>query len=207
MTGPDLDFTKFYDNFQAKIRRYLTRMVGEDEAEELTQEVFLKASQGLKDFRGASSLSTWIYRIATNTAIDRLRRPSGKKPADLSLSDASISETIKPVDENHTGLLAKVPLTDQQVIRKEMNDCIKSYIEGLPEPYRTVLVLADLEGFKNREVADILQVSLPTVKIRLHRARGKLREELTSHCTLYRDERNELACDLKHAMETYRKSD
>jgi RNA polymerase sigma-70 factor (ECF subfamily) len=70
-------------------------------------------------------------------------------------------------------------------------------VDRLPEPYRTVIVLSEIEGFKNLEIADILGLSLDNVKIRLHRAREKLRQGLAAGCTFHRDERNEFACDRK----------
>ena len=82
-------------------------------------------------------------------------------------------------------------------IREEMNACIREFIERLPGAYRTVMVLAELEGFTNAEIAGILGVSLDTVKIRLHRAREKLRSELETGCSFDRGERNELACERK----------
>src|SRR5574342_1048299 len=75
-TMNDLEFPKIYAGFQQKILRYLTRLVGEADAEDLAQEVLIKVSEALPNFRGESQLSTWIYRIATNTALDRLRSPS-----------------------------------------------------------------------------------------------------------------------------------
>jgi RNA polymerase sigma-70 factor (ECF subfamily) len=78
-----------------------------------------------------------------------------------------------------------------------MNSCIREYIEQLPEDYRAVLVFSEVEGLKNLEIAEILGVSLYTVKIRLHRARARLKERLGSHCNFYLDERSELACDRK----------
>ena len=76
-----------------------------------------------------------------------------------------------------------------------MNDCIRGYIEKLPEDYRAVLVLSEYEGIKNSEIAEILGVTLDTVKIRLHRAKTKLKEELESHCELYWIE--EMPCSVK----------
>ncbi len=70
------DFGRIYTEYQPRIRRYLARIVGEHDAEDLTQSVFLKLSQALQKFRGESSLSTWIYRIATNTAADWVRTPA-----------------------------------------------------------------------------------------------------------------------------------
>ncbi len=80
-------------------------------------------------------------------------------------------------------------------------------IKHLPENYKTVLVLSELEGLKNQEIAEILVLSLDTVKIRLYRARAKLKKELEIHCNFYHDERNELACDLKSAFREFRKTD
>lgn len=205
MSHDELEFQKIYDIFRPKILRYLTRLVGEYEAEDLTQEVFVKVSQALKTFRGESQLSTWIYRIATNAALDRLRSPSFQRMAQKRLSnDSTASDRVQAEDKDvWTG--EKTPLVEQQVIRKEMNKCIRNFIEKLPEDYRTVIMLSELEDLQNREIAEVLGASLDTIKIRLHRARAKLKEELETNCSFYRDERNELACDLKSALKEFRK--
>jgi len=177
-----LGFQEVYEDFQPKILRYLARLVGEAEAEDLTQETFVKVHQGLENFRGESQLSTWIYRIATNTALDRLRSPSFQRVAQSSLSEnldeTRIADKVICTEE-------KKPLMEQQLIREEMNECIRGYIEKLPENFRTALVLSEWEGLKNHEIAEILDVSLDTVKIRLHRAKSKLKEELEIHCEFY----------------------
>jgi RNA polymerase sigma-70 factor (ECF subfamily) len=186
------DFQDIYSNFNEKLRLYLARLVGEAESEDVTQEVFLKVNASLAEFRGDSSLSTWIYRIATNTAIDHNRRSSTRlkeQTADGHLPDDSMPEESMTVDPT--------PPQDRQLIRKEMNDCIKGVVDGLPESYRTVLILSDLEELANNEIAEVLDISLETVKIRLHRARTRLKKELEHHCSFYKDERNELACDRK----------
>lgn len=181
------EFQVIHDRFRPRVLRYLTRLVGEGEAEDLTQSVMLKVSQGLHDFRGDSSLSTWIYRIATNAALDKLRRKT------IPLVDESEIES----DETDAlpGTLAASAETT--AIREEMNACIREFIERLPENYRTVMVLSELEGFKNDEIATILGLNLDTVKIRLHRAREKLRKDLGLGCSFQRDEEGELACDRK----------
>ena len=202
MTDRELEFQKIYRGFQPKIVRYLTRLVGEQEAEDLAQEVFVKVAQGLGSFRGESQLSTWIYRIATNAALDRLRSPAFQRMAEKRpFGDATID------DEDHGGdhAVKKGPSVEQKLIRKEMNECIRDFIEKLPDNYRAVLTLSELEGLKNTEIAEILGISLDTVKIRLHRARANLRKELQTHCSFYRDEQNELACDLRSAFREYRK--
>ena len=177
------DFQSIDDEFRPKILRYLSRLAGEHEAEDLTQIVMLKISSGLPDFRGESSLATWIYRVATNTALDRLR--------------SSHSSPVEPQLEQREDdpFEAELPSAESAAIRGEMNACIREFIERLPESYKAVMVLSELEELKNAEIAAILGVSLDTVKIRLHRARQKLRLDLQTGCSFYRDTRHELACD------------
>ena len=194
MESGEIRFQQVYDEYQGKISRYLTRMVGENEAEDLTQEVFVKIGHGLGSFRGESSLSTWIYQIATNAALDKLRRPFNRHAGEKLLPVEAITETKE--DENiWTGEL--VASTEQRVIRQEMNGCIREIIHMLPEKFRTVIVLSELEGMSDSEIADILGLTLQAAKMRLHRARAKLKEELSTACIFYRDDRHEFACDRK----------
>jgi RNA polymerase sigma-70 factor (ECF subfamily) len=90
--------------------------------------------------------------------------------------------------------------TEQKVIRQEMNECIRQVIELLPDSYRSVIVLSELEGFKDNEIADVIGLSLEATKIRIHRARARLKNELTKTCVFYRDEQNEFACDRKDSL-------
>ncbi len=191
---PELRFQQVYDEYHAKILRYLTRVVGQSEAEDLTQEVFAKIGQSLETFRGDSRVSTWIYRIATNAALDRLRQPAVRHGGEKLLPVESIAE-IK-ADADMTG--ESKASTEQKLIRNEMNGCIREIIQALPEHHRAVIVLSELEELKDREIAEILGLTLQAAKVRLHRARGKLREELAAACVFYRDEQNELACDRKN---------
>lgn len=191
------DFQKIHDDFRPRIMRYLTRMVGADEAEDLTQEVFMRVGQALKSFRGESAPATWIYRIAGNVAIDKLRH-SAAHPADdskLPIEDIAASEEEKDI---WTGL--QKASTEQRLIHEEMNDCVRNIIDSLPEAYRAVIVLSELEGFSDAEIAEILELSLQAAKIRLHRARIRLKDELKKACIFYRDDRNELACDRKDGL-------
>src|SRR3990172_431788 len=141
MNNIPLEFQKIYDTFQPKILRYMTRLVGEDDAEDLTQETFVKVHRALENFRGESQLSTWIYRIAANTAKDKLRSPSFQQVAQFNLSDDSIEED----QEGNIGRVVIVkeekPPVEKQLIKAEMNDCIHGYIEKLPETYRAILAL------------------------------------------------------------------
>jgi RNA polymerase sigma-70 factor (ECF subfamily) len=191
------EFQSIHDTFRPRILRYLTRFVGEDEAEDLTQTVMVKVSKGLRKFRGDAALSTWIYRIATNTARDKLRTPATKWAAQQ--LDSAENQSARGPDSERQNLVPEkqAPSAQATMIRKEMSDCIREFMDLLPESYKTVLVLSELEQLKNSEIAEILGISLETVKIRLHRAREKFRKELGTACTFFRDERNEFACDRK----------
>jgi RNA polymerase sigma-70 factor (ECF subfamily) len=184
--GPG-DFKSLHDEFRPRVLRYVTRLVGEADAEDVTQAVMLKVSTSLAGFRGDAQLSTWIYRIATNAATDRLR---GKPMA--TVSDAELEAAGGDVPP-----AAQTASVEASAIREEMSACIAEFVTRLPENYRAAMILSELEGFGNGEIAEILGLSLETVKIRLHRARERLRKELAADCNFYRDECNELACDRK----------
>jgi RNA polymerase sigma-70 factor (ECF subfamily) len=189
------DFKKIYQEFQPKIVQYLSRLVGNQDAADVAQEVFAKVSRGLETFKGQSKLSTWIYRIATNTAIDKLRSASFKRAFE---STSLIDEST--VEESNDAFVLRDPSIDRKVIRKEMSQCVREYIDRLSPDYRTVLVLSELEGFKNREIAAILEISLENVKVRLHRAKASLKKELDDGCDFYHTEEGTLACDRKPVL-------
>jgi RNA polymerase sigma-70 factor, ECF subfamily len=188
----DQNFNEIFDNYHPRILRYLTRIVGPDDAEDLSQVVFDKISRGLSRFQGRSSLSTWIYRIATNTAIDRTRSGVSKYE-----SEHKPFEDDRPHEPSDALVAPASRITDQLVIRKEMSDCVNEFIDKLPRDYKTVIVLSDLEGMANREIAEILGITLENVKIRLHRARTRLKKALQDGCDFYYNEENALACDRK----------
>ena len=181
MSEAVLDFLKIHDEFRPKIQRYLMRLVGEYEAEDLTQDVFIKISRALQTFRGESQLSTWIYRIATNAALDRLRDPSFKRIVQVELSGSSGPAEMEVEDkDNWTG--EEISSPEQQLFRKERFECYCDCIEKLPLNYRTIVALSELEALAANEIAEILGLSLDVVKIRLHRGRTRLLQELKSHC-------------------------
>ena len=183
-----IDFNKAYTEFQPKILNYISHLTDNHSAEDITQEVFEKVNRNLNDFRGESKLSTWIYRIATNTVLDKLKSRSFRH---------SSEDFDHETEDRDVWADRKKNLVDQQLIRKEMSECVTEYIYRLSRDYRTVLILSEIEGFKNKEIAEILGLSLETVKIRLHRARAKLKKALEDGCDFYHDDRSELACDRK----------
>lgn len=190
-----MQFSYIYNEFNGKILNFLTRLVGEHEAEEVSQIVFEKISQNLHKFKGESKLSTWIYRIATNSALDKLKSASFKHSQSGPLAPFPIHD---PEMEGPASLGKDKPASlDKEIIRDEMNECIREFVDRLPPDYKMIIALQELEGFTNKEIAEILDVSLDTAKIRLHRARAKLRQSLETGCDFYHDERSELACDRK----------
>ena len=197
MKSDELEFQQIFNEYQPRILKYLTRLTSRFEAEDLSQEVFIKVESGLKNFRGESKLSTWIYRIASNTAIDRMRNQSYKNSINKSTPPETEQKDDLDIEDRDMFTGNKVELTDQQFVREEMNSCIRNYIENLPEDYKTVVILSEFEGRKNKEIAEILNLSLDNVKIRLHRARAQLRKILESNCSFYRNDQNELSCNLK----------
>jgi len=190
------NFSDIYKEFYHKITQYLTRLVGEHEAEDVAQVVFEKVNSNLPTFKGESKISTWVFKIATNAALDRLRSPSYKRSPSGPLAPVHLQKV-----ENITMAGNKPAPPDRKVIRDEMSDCIREFVDRLPPDFRTIITLNELEGFSNREIAEILDISLETAKIRLHRARAKLKESLESGCDFYLDESSELACDRKQSTD------
>lgn len=138
-----MEFQRVYDEFQPRVRRYLTRLVGAREADDLTQETFLRISQALGGFRGESALSTWVYRIATNVALDRLRSSSFQAAARQAAPQALT-------------ILGVAPAVEQEIAREEMGQCIRGFIAELPVDYRSVLGLSELAELPDRQIAEVL---------------------------------------------------
>jgi len=187
------DFQTIHASYRPRICRYLARLVGQGEAEDLAQEVFVRVSRGLPDFRGDSKLSTWIYRIATNVATDRLRSRSFRETQrdKANPPDGGSVEDVDALPEE------KNPSLERQLMREQMSSCVHDYINTLPENYRAVVTLSEIEGLANQEIAEILGLTLDVVKIRLHRGRVRLKEKLRTGCRFERDEEDILVCDPK----------
>ena len=170
----------------------MTQLAGEADAEDLTQEVFVRLCASLSGFKGESQVSTWIYRIATNVAIDWFRSPSSKRSSQRRGSSADPGEEENE-PEDKDAWTGERPLSAPDALAgKEMRECFQEYVNKLPLNYRTVFILSDLRGMKDADIAQTLGVSPGIVKIRLHRARAKLRKQLEASCGLVRDARNGL---------------
>jgi RNA polymerase sigma-70 factor (ECF subfamily) len=142
----------------------------EEDARDAVQSAFIRAFQSLGRFRQESRLSTWLHRILVNEALMRLR---SRKSSEESIDDLlpSFQEDGHQVRETADWS----DLADKSLERAETAEMVNRLIEQLPESYRTVLVLRDIEGMSNAEIAEMLGISTNLVKVRLHRARQALR--------------------------------
>ena len=184
-------FDEIFEAYRPPIYGYLRRLSQDPaQADDLTQEAFVRVHRGLSDFRGDSSLKTWLYRIARNVFLDHSRRASTRREeANLPLESPSGTYVNRPDEAS--------PRPDQAADRNEMSECVRDHTRALPDSYRDVLVLRDMQDLKNQEIADILGISLATAKMRLHRARTKLRESLETDCDFEHDERGVFVCETK----------
>ncbi len=164
--------------------RYLQRLAGDRAtAEDLLQETLLRVTKGAEGFDGRSSVKTWVFAIATRVAADYLRNP-GRRAQIVDVDEADDRQTL-------------ADSADEQLISGEMNACIREVIGSLPEDYRSALVLHEFEEMSAAQIAEVLECSLATAKIRIHRGRARLREALRQGCDFYRDRDDSLQCDRK----------
>lgn len=176
------------ERYRALIYRYILRLVRNGSlADDLTQETFLRVHQHLADLKDAGALEAWLYRIATNLSYDRLRR---REPAGAALP-------LVETDEESDGVVPKdgALRPDQLLEQKEMGDCVMRFLTELPAGYRQVLLLHDLQGYTDPEIAQMLGLSVENARVRLHRARAKLRAALAKGCQFSHDERGVFTCE------------
>ena len=168
--GDEAVFEALVRLYEKKIYTLCRLMCGNDEdAQEAAQDAFLALWRSAKSFRGDASLSTWLYRLATNACIDLLRR--NKRGGErVSLDDEET--TLELVDER--------PLPEQALERKETQRLIREGLAALPEDYRAILLLREAEGLSYAEIADAMRMELGTVKSRISRGRVLLRNYLTA---------------------------
>ena len=180
--GSEAAYAWLIGEFQQPVYGLVYRVVNDpSDAADTTQDVFLKVFRGMKHFHGESSLKTWIYRIALHEAANRRRWWFRHKSKETS---------IEPAESDSPGLTEnalQVALTDpaespfDNVAHHEVQQRVELELRKVPEPYRTTLILRDLEEMSYEEIAEVLEVSLGTVKSRLTRGREALRQRLASY--------------------------
>lgn len=171
MSSP-VDFEKLVSDHTSFVYNVAYRMMGNrSEAEEVVQDAFLSAYRARERFRGASQVTTWLYRITVNAALMRLRKKSRK--VEVPTDPAEMVRSHDAPDRGET--------PDQAALSRELADLIQSSIVRLPPDLRAAVVLRDVQGLSNEEAAGALEISVSALKTRLHRGRVALREMLAPY--------------------------
>jgi len=155
-----------YTEYHDRIRRYIAGLVRDPaEAEDLTQETFLRAHCRQETLRDPKAARGWLYRIATNVCLDRFRERTPHVALDAEAAGSA-------------------PSAQERAERAETSACVQRCLDYLPDHYRAVVLLFEAHGLTAPEIAELLGVTVGTVKIRLHRARRKLQEVMDIGCAV-----------------------
>jgi RNA polymerase sigma-70 factor (ECF subfamily) len=176
--GGDMSaFEELVGRHEEKVYGLALRMTrSEADAAEITQDTFLSAYQHLAEFRGEAAFGSWVHRIAANNALMRLRRQR--------VLDIVSDDQLEGPEFTERGSLAEAPETDwsrradDKILDEELGRAIQEATDALPEGYREVFLLKDVEGLSYEEISEMVGISVPAVKSRLHRARLALREAI-----------------------------
>ncbi|UCH66841.1 MAG: sigma-70 family RNA polymerase sigma factor [Ignavibacterium sp.] len=168
----DITFEDVYSDCSSKILNLAFRFTSDEEqARDLTQEVFIKVYQNLENFKGESSVFTWVYRIAVNHILNFLKKEKRRKF--IRLIDQNVKDAI--MEETQSGISASNNPTPAQVLEdEERTRIVKSFIDELAPNYQVPFTLFKYEGMSYKEIAESLEISLSAVETRIHRARKQL---------------------------------
>jgi RNA polymerase sigma-70 factor (ECF subfamily) len=176
--GPPWTPEQVFQDYAPRIYNLARRMLGSDaDAEDVTQDVLLQVVRKLDTFRGEAALPTWLHRITVNAALAHRRKRAVRQkhqvadPLEHYLEDGHMTGSVRPWSVG----------PERKVLDQETHQLIEEAIADLPEIYRDVYVLADVEGLPNAEIAQMLALSVPAVKSRLHRGRLLMRDALAPH--------------------------
>jgi RNA polymerase sigma-70 factor (ECF subfamily) len=169
------------DTYGDRVYRLTYRITGSNEdAEEATQDALWTAARKIASFKGESQFGSWLYRIAANAAYQKLRSRRAKSH-EIALDDVlpafdGDGVHFEPMDDWS-------PRVDDNAVNGELREALEKAIDDLPPDYRTALVMHDVEGMPNPDIAETLGISLPAVKSRVHRSRLFVRKKLSSYLT------------------------
>ncbi len=180
--GDECAFQEIMNRYTQKVFNLAIRLTrSQEDAEEVLQDVFVAVYKKIDSFEGKSAFSSWLYRVTANTAFMKLR----KRKQNEAVSFEEVSPSIRD------GWVGKNPEDsdiDYMSVRHELRDVIQRAVARLPDEYRNIFVLRDIDGLSNEEVAETLALSVPAVKSRLHRARIILRKKLQRYYDDYSQE-------------------
>ncbi len=166
------------NRYEGKVYRLAMRMLrNQQDAEDALQEAFLQVYRGLKSFEGRSNFSTWLFRLATNVCLMKIRHRGTEPAAMLPLEDF-----LPQHEEGKQPVIQEWPEKPEEILlTKESREKMMEALDKLPADYRAVFILRDIEGFSNTEAGEALGISVAAVKSRLHRARIALRGMLADY--------------------------
>ncbi len=174
--GDPESFNTLVDRFGGHVYGLLLRITRDpEEAQDLTQETFLRALKGIKKFRGESGIRTWLFRIAINQSRNRFRWWKRRKKSKTDSIDAKKGDSEITIGE---GLSDNTPDPLANVMMAERKQMLLKAIGELPDAYREAVVLCDIEGLSYEEIAEVLEIGMGTVKSRIARGRRELRTKL-----------------------------
>ncbi len=176
-------FEELVTKFERKVYALALKLTGNQaDAEEISQDVFLTIYQKLDGFRGESALSSWIYRVTANASFMKLRDRRKRKSSSYEEGVAAAGDA-----DDLPNVTATYPqgdwsqAADEQLARGQLDEKLKDAIASLPEKFKLIFLLKDVQGLSNEEIGEVVNMSVPAVKSRLHRARLFLREKLQKH--------------------------
>ena len=170
---------RLVERYGDRVYRLAMRITGlREDAEEAAQDALWTVARKVNMFKGESAFGSWIYRITANAAYQKLRTRR-QKSAEIALDDVLPSldgdgRHFEPMDDWSSRV-------DENTLQGELRDVLQRAIDGLPADYRTALVLHDVEGLSNPDIAETLGISLPAVKSRVHRSRLFVRKQLSDY--------------------------
>lgn len=171
--GDKRAFDLLVTKYQRKLGRLISRFVRDSaEAEDVTQEAFIKAYRALPGFRGDSAFYTWLYRIGINTAKNHLLAGKSRAPTSTPF-DAEEAESF-----DEAGLLREVSTPENELMSKQVVSVVQATLQELPEDLRSALTLREIEGLSYEEIASVMNCPIGTVRSRIFRAREAVAEKL-----------------------------
>lgn len=174
--GRETAFRELIGRYERPVFSLIYRLVRDRErAEDLSQETFIKVLNALDRYDPSYKFSSWIFKIAHNTALDQLRK---KEPDTLSLDGSPHAETAAEAEASTVTVASDEPSPEDYAAHRELSGVLDQAISKLRPEYRTAIVLCHLEGRPYEEIAEIMDVPLGTVKTYIHRARHELRHHL-----------------------------
>jgi RNA polymerase sigma-70 factor (ECF subfamily) len=182
--GSSAAMEKIVEKYENRVFTFGLKMCGHlQDAEDITQETFLSAFKYLEDFREETKLRNWLFKIAARACVRKRRKKKCQPDYEISLESLPQGEGVRSYDIPDWSFDPA-----DSLLRSELKEAIGEAIQSLPPKYRLVFTLRDVEGFNTEETAQILDISPPSVKTRLHRARLFLREKISA---FYREVRSQ----------------